>query len=87
MNTPVNHGKAWRPIDDMDLLTRFDGGAALPGLCATLGRTPYALVTRLQALGALCLVDKGDGNAYYARVSADAWIGFKEINLLSKEYE
>jgi hypothetical protein len=83
--TAANHGKPWTAEAEADLLRFFNLGVGLPDLCLAVGRTPYAIVTRLQELGVLCLITKGR-TAYYARVEADAWIGFKEVNELTKEY-
>lgn len=84
--TAANHGKPWTGQAEEKLLRCFMSGMSLQQLCESQGRTPYAVVTRLKELGVLALVATGPV-AYYAKVDADAWIGFKEVNLLAKEMQ
>ena len=50
---PSNAGKAWQPDEDAKLAAGFDAGAELKRLAADLGRTPFAVETRLVKLGKL----------------------------------
>jgi hypothetical protein len=50
---PSNAGKAWRGEEDAKLAAAFDAGTELKQLAADLGRTPFAVETRLVKLGKL----------------------------------
>jgi hypothetical protein len=50
---PPNAGKPWAPEDDAGLETAFAGGVELNQLALDLGRTPFAVETRLIKLGKL----------------------------------
>ncbi|HWI79528.1 MAG TPA: hypothetical protein VNS31_10045 [Ramlibacter sp.] len=50
---PSNAGKAWRNDEDTKLASAFDAGTELKQLAADLGRTPFAVETRLIKLGKL----------------------------------
>jgi hypothetical protein len=50
---PSNAGKAWRSEEDTALASAFDAGTELKQLAADLGRTPFAVETRLIKLGKL----------------------------------
>jgi hypothetical protein len=50
---PPNAGKAWAAEDDARLETAFAGGVELHQLALELGRTPFAVETRLIKLGKL----------------------------------
>lgn len=50
---PSNAGKAWRGEEDAALASAFDAGTELKQLAADLGRTPFAVETRLIKLGKL----------------------------------
>jgi hypothetical protein len=50
---PPNAGKAWREEEDAKLASAFDGGTELKQLAADLGRTRFAVETRLIKLGKL----------------------------------
>lgn len=50
---PSNAGKAWRGEEDAKLASAFDAGTELKQLAADLGRTPFAVETRLIKLGKL----------------------------------
>jgi hypothetical protein len=51
--SPSNAGKAWRSEEDAKLVGAFDAGTELKQLAADLGRTPFAVETRLIKLGKL----------------------------------
>ena len=51
--SPPNAGKAWRSEEDAKLACAFDAGTELKQLAADLGRTPFAVETRLIKLGKL----------------------------------
>lgn len=50
---PSNAGKAWRGEEDATLASAFDAGTELKQLAADLGRTAFAVETRLIKLGKL----------------------------------
>ena len=50
---PANAGKPWEQNEDARLVAAFDGGAELKQIAADLGRTSFALETRLVKLGKL----------------------------------
>ena len=50
---PPNAGKPWAPEDDARLGTAFAGGVEVHQLALDLGRTPFAVETRLIKLGKL----------------------------------
>jgi hypothetical protein len=50
---PPNAGKPWAAEDDARLGTAFAGGVELNQLALDLGRTPFAVETRLIKLGKL----------------------------------
>jgi hypothetical protein len=50
---PSNAGKAWQAEEDSKLAVGFDGGIELKQLAADLGRTPFAVESRLIKLGKL----------------------------------
>ncbi len=50
---PPNAGKAWPPEDDRRLSLAFDGGTELKQLALDLGRSPFAVESRLIRLGKL----------------------------------
>lgn len=86
MTTPLRHGSKWTEADERLLMCKFREGEGLHSLCAWLGRTPYAVITRLQQLGALCLINLPPNKPYYAVVHADAWIGMDAVNLLEDQF-
>lgn len=71
---------------DVDLLRLFSLNASLPDLCRSVGRTPYAILTRLQDHGVLTAVNFPGEEVYYAKVSLSAWVYQNEVNDLSKAY-
>ncbi|HWP10426.1 MAG TPA: hypothetical protein VNN06_01290 [Ramlibacter sp.] len=52
-NSPPNAGKAWDAQDDARLDAAFAQGIALKQLAQELGRTPFAVESRLVKLGRL----------------------------------
>jgi hypothetical protein len=50
---PANAGKAWSDEEDAQLAAAFDAGAAVKQLAADLGRSAFAVETRLIKLGKL----------------------------------
>jgi hypothetical protein len=50
---PPNAGKAWRDEEDAQLAAAFDAGAAVKQLATDLGRSAFAVETRLIKLGKL----------------------------------
>jgi hypothetical protein len=50
---PANAGKPWQQNEDVRLAAAFEGGAELKQIAADLGRTPFAVETRLVKLGKL----------------------------------
>lgn len=50
---PPNAGKAWPPEDDARLAAAFEGGSELKQLALDLGRSPFAVESRLIRLGKL----------------------------------
>jgi hypothetical protein len=50
---PSNAGKAWRGEEDAQLASGFDAGTDMKQLAADLGRTAFAVETRLIKLGKL----------------------------------
>jgi hypothetical protein len=50
---PANAGKAWMAQDDAKLEAAFAAGADLKQLAQALGRTPFAVESRLVRLGKL----------------------------------
>ena len=50
---PSNAGKAWHDEEDAKLASAFDAGTQVKQLAADLGRTPFAVETRLVKLGKL----------------------------------
>jgi hypothetical protein len=50
---PPNAGKPWAPEDDAKLGAAFAVGVTVPQLAVELGRTPFAVETRLIKLGKL----------------------------------
>ena len=50
---PGNAGKPWTPADDEKVGAAFSAGANLSQLARELGRTPFAVETRLVKLGKL----------------------------------
>ncbi|MEO5669369.1 MAG: hypothetical protein ABIR26_01645 [Ramlibacter sp.] len=50
---PANAGKPWTPADDEKVGAAFSAGANLSQLARDLGRTPFAVETRLVKLGKL----------------------------------
>lgn len=53
---PANTGKAWSQHDDEQLRAGFDGGTPIKDLAAALGRTRWAIESRLVKLGVMPLV-------------------------------
>ena len=51
--TPPNAGKPWDPQEDAGLESAFTAGIELKQLAADLGRTPFAVESRLVKLGKL----------------------------------
>jgi len=56
---PANTGKAWTAEDDEQLRAGFDAGTPTKDLAAALGRTRWAIESRLVKLGAMPLA-RGD---------------------------
>lgn len=50
---PPNAGKAWAAEEDAKLEAGFSAGSQVPQLAADLGRTPFAVESRLVKLGKL----------------------------------
>jgi hypothetical protein len=50
---PANAGKPWQAQEDEKLAAAFDGGTELKQLASELGRTAFAVETRLIKLGKL----------------------------------
>jgi hypothetical protein len=50
---PSKAGQAWTPQEDAELLGEFAGGATIPGMAQTHGRTAQAIRGRLYRLGKL----------------------------------
>lgn len=50
---PPNAGKAWASEEDVKLEAGFAAGTQVPQLAADLGRTPFAVESRLVKLGKL----------------------------------
>lgn len=65
---PPNTGKAWAPEDDDQLRTGFAAGTPVKDLAAALGRTRWAIESRLVKLGVMTL-----GGAPAAQAQAQAY--------------
>jgi hypothetical protein len=83
MSVLFNAGKGWTGDMVSALKADFNAGYGLEALCRRHGRTPNAVVTRLQCEGLLAL----DGYRSYHRVNPDPWALVSELRHLTEELE
>lgn len=76
MPTLFNRGAEWTPEQATKLKELFDRGAKLEEICREMGRTPSAIVSRLEMYGRL--VQLGRIGHYYP-MPEDAWCMWQEI--------
>lgn len=74
--TLFNRGANWTTEEATKLKELFDNGSNLEAICRAMGRTPSAVVSRLEMYGRL--VQLGQVGHYYPRPE-DAWCLWQEI--------
>lgn len=79
--TLANQGKSWTSELNDQLLIGFDAGHDLETLCKLCGRTPSAIVSRLEYFGRLHM----DGRMRYYKVAPDPWTNYNQMKALDKE--
>lgn len=76
-----NRGKNWTQGDFDKLRFMFAEGASLDGICKSLGRTPYAVVAKLEHMGLLVCQGR-----HYHKVNPDPWMTWQSVKLLSEDF-
>ena len=63
-----NRGMLWTREENNQLVNEINGGMSLEEMVEAHGRTPYAIIGKLQALGLIVLRESG-----YHLVNPDPW--------------
>ena len=77
-----NRGKSWSDTDHAQLKHMFEQGASIEGISKTLGRTPYAVIAKLEKQGALVAIGR-----YYHKVDPDPWTSWQAVRLATEDFE
>lgn len=67
-------GELWTRAEHDQLISEMNAGMDLAEMCEAHGRTPWAIIGRLQSLGLVVL-----GKTGYHRVDADPWVLTDEV--------
>lgn len=79
---PDNRGNIWTKEEYRQLADLFDSGSSLIEICRVMGRTPHAIVAKLQALNRLV---NGDRN--YHKVDPDPWLTWQAVVVLDEQFK
>ena len=77
-----NRGKSWTELDHAQLTRLFEAGSNIDTICKELGRTPYAVIAKLEKLGLLVSIGR-----YYHKVDPDPWATWQTVRFANEEFE
>lgn len=80
--TQDNRGKNWTQSDYDKLRGLFDSGSSLDGISKCMGRTPYAIIAKLEGMGLLVCIGR-----HYHKVDPDPWMTWQFVKLVSEDFE
>jgi hypothetical protein len=82
MAGPDNRGKVWTAEHYQQLQDLYAADTSLLDICRTMGRTPSAILAKLQELGYLVNARNG-----YHKIDPDPWILWQSVVSIDEEFK